>query len=156
MDTLCAMDKIKSIHIIFKKNELYETFIIDSENKKIEEPIISDILINKSLNEQAYYAYIGGPQIYCHRCGINHNEDIEKLKKIDFQEYHEIIIFLKKNSYHYVMIKTQKNSIIIYYNYYWLETCNICVAAWPILEKLVNISKNTYYDFLNYRLLTNV
>ena len=147
MDTLCAMDKIKSIHIIFKKNELYETFIIDSENKKIEEQKTSEILIDRSLDEQAYYVYMG-PQIYCHCCGRNHNEDIEKLKKIDFQEYHEIIIFLKKNGYHYVMIKT-KNSIIIYYNYYWSETLNICFAAWPILKKLVNIERYIYYDFLN-------
>ena len=143
------MDKIKSIHIIIKENELYETFIIDSENKKIEDPMTSDILIDSSLDEQAYYAYIGGPQIYCHRCGINHNEDIEKLKKIDFQEYHEITIFLKKNGGHYVKIKTHKNSIIIYNNHYWSETINICFAAWPILKKLVNIEKNIYYDFLN-------
>ena len=144
------MDKIKSIHIIFKENELYETFIIDSENKKIEEPITSDILIDRSLDEQAYYAYIGGPQIYCHRCGINHNEDIEKLKKIDFQEYHEIIIFFKKNrDGHYVKIKTKKLNIILHAYNYLTETSNICYHAGPILEKIANIKMNTYYDFLN-------
>ena len=149
MDTPCAIDKIKSIHIIFKENELYETFIIDSENKKIEEPITSEILIDRSLNEQAHYIYMG-PKIYCNRCGINNNEDIEKLKKIDFQEYHEIIINLKKNRYeNYVIIKTKKNIILINYNNYLSETSNICFAAWPILEKLVNIEKYIYYDFLN-------
>ena len=52
------MDKIKSIHIIFKENELYETFIIDSENKKIEEPITSEINIEyacTTINEQTRY-----------------------------------------------------------------------------------------------------
>ena len=34
-------------------------------------------------------------------------------------------------------------------NNYLAETSNICFAAWPILEKLVNIEKNIYYDFLN-------
>ena len=139
------MDKIKSIHIIYKENELYETFIIDSENKKIEEPITSEILIDRSLNEQAHYIYMG-PKIYCNRCGKNHNED----RKIDFQEYHEIIINLKKNKFeHYVIIKTKNNNISINFNYNWSETLNICFAAWPILKKLVNIERYTYYDFLN-------
>ena len=146
------MDKIKSIHIIFTENEIYETFIIDSENKKIEEPITSEILIEdkcRSIDKQAYYVYMG-PQIYCHCCGRNHNEDIEKLKKIDFQEYREIIINLKKNKYeHYVIIKTKNNNISINFNYNWSETLNICFAAWPILKKLVNIERYIYYDFLN-------
>ena len=132
------MDKIKSIHIIFKENELYETFIIDSENKKIEEQKKSEILIDRSLDEQAHYIYMG-PQIYCNRCGINHNEDIEKLKKIDFQEYHEITIFLKKNGGHFVKIKTHKNSIIIYNN-----TIFFCFYH----NIMVTIFFKKYYNFM--------
>ena len=55
------MDRIKPLHIIFKDNEKYETFIIDSENKKIEEPMTREINIEcacSSINEQARYIVI--------------------------------------------------------------------------------------------------
>ena len=44
------MDRIKKLNIIFKNNKKYERFIIDSENKKIEEPITNEINIKCACN----------------------------------------------------------------------------------------------------------
>ena len=55
------MDKIKTLTIIFKNNKKYETFMIDSENKKLEEPMTSEINIEGAcslIDEQARYIVI--------------------------------------------------------------------------------------------------
>ena len=97
------MDRIKTLHIIFKDNEKYETFIIESENKKLEESITSEINIEgacSSIDEQARYIVIDEH--------IKNEEELNR-KKIDFQEFHEIIINFNTNLYRsYVIIKTKK------------------------------------------------
>ena len=136
------MDIIKTLNIIFKNNKKYETFIIDSENKKLEEPMTNEINIEgacSSIDEQARYIVIDEH--------IN-EEEINRRKK-DFQEYYEIIINFNRDLYRsYVIIKTKKYNILINANNYLTETSNICYKAWPILEKIGNIKMDTYYDFL--------
>ena len=137
------MEKIKTLNIIFKNNKKYETFIIDSENNKIEEPIISPIDIEGActiINEQARYIVIDE----------HINEEELNRRKEDFQEYYEIIIIFnrfKNNSY--VIIKTKNLKIILHAYNYLTEMGGICYHAGPILEKLANIKMNTYHDFLN-------
>ena len=137
------MDRIKTLNIIFNNNKKYETFIIDSENKKLEEPMTSEINIEcacSSINEQARYIVIDE----------HINEEELNRRKEDFQEYYEIIIIFnrfKNNSY--IKIKTKNFNIILHAYNYLTEMGGICYHAGPILEKLANIKMNTYYDFLN-------
>ena len=136
------MENIKTLNIIFKNNKKYETFIIDSENKKIVEPITSEINIEcacTTINEQTRYIVIDE----------HINEEELNRRKEDYQEYYEIIINFNRDLYRsYVIIKTKNSNITIRAYDYLTETSNICYAAWPILEKIGNIKMNTYYDFL--------
>ena len=143
------MEKIKTLNIIFKNNKKYETFIIDSENNKIEEPIINPIDMEGECNT----IYVQACYIVNNRYINDHqhiNEEELNRRKEDFQEYYEIIIIFnrfKNNSY--VIIKTKNLKIILHAYNYLTEMGGICHHAGPILEKLANIKMNTYYDFLN-------
>ena len=106
----------------------------------------------RSMDEQARYVFMDERiknKSFCCRCNKQEYEEELNRKKLDFQEFREIIINFDTNLYgSNVIIKTKIFNILINAKNYLAETDIICYKAWAILIKIGNIKFETYYEFL--------